>query len=41
MNLELIFNTQMKVALFNKENETNRVQLRELESKAFDNSQSA
>ena len=31
-------NTQMKIANFNKENSENKVQLRELESKAFDNS---
>ena len=30
-------NTQMKVAIFNKENENNKVELRQLESKAFEN----
>jgi len=33
-------NTQMKIVNFNKENSDNKVELRELESKAFDNSQS-
>lgn len=33
-------NTQMKVTIFNKENESNKVELRDLESKVFDNSKS-
>lgn len=32
-------NTKMKITIFNKENENNKVELRELESKIFDNSQ--